>query len=234
MQTVWRRALALLGFVTLTFVALAASADNKTDTVFLQDGGRVRGEVMVDDSSGVQIKLADGTSRKIPRASVARVQYADEADTQIKKPEVEEPAAEPTANTQPKAVKRARKSTYQAPIEDDYAVREERREARQKSIRKKNKRMVAAGGFFTVLGGLGTVIGVGLMLEGIANEETHILPGGVIWGFSLPGLIMGSAILGVGSSRLRRASGYGELPDPTTFASGPSYQSPTLELTFSF
>ncbi len=58
----------------LVFCARAARAD---DVVLLKDGGRVKGTVMVEDkTSGVSVKLADGTTRQVAASDVDRVEYA--------------------------------------------------------------------------------------------------------------------------------------------------------------
>lgn len=54
-----------------------AHAGDSDDTVFLKNGGRVRGTVLVEDpAKGVTLKLADGTSRTVPAAEVKNVEYA--------------------------------------------------------------------------------------------------------------------------------------------------------------
>ena len=45
------------------------------DTVVLTDGGRIRGHVMEDDESGVSVILVDGTTNRVPRSRVSKVQY---------------------------------------------------------------------------------------------------------------------------------------------------------------
>jgi hypothetical protein len=50
------------------------------DEVHLQNGGRVRGTVIVaDPEEGVRIKLANGDVKEIPQAEIARIEYDDEA-----------------------------------------------------------------------------------------------------------------------------------------------------------
>jgi hypothetical protein len=56
----------------------AAWADAPPDDVFLNKGGRLRGVVMEDDANGVSIRLVDGTTRRVPRAEIMRVQYAND------------------------------------------------------------------------------------------------------------------------------------------------------------
>lgn len=67
--------------------AIAHAGDND-DTVFLKNGGRIRGTVLVEDpGKGVTIKLADGTSRTLAPAEVKNVEYGGAAAA---------PAAAPT------------------------------------------------------------------------------------------------------------------------------------------
>jgi hypothetical protein len=55
----------------------SASPAERTDTVFMKGGGRVRGQVMVEEPGvGVSIKLPDGSVRQVPIASIERVEYA--------------------------------------------------------------------------------------------------------------------------------------------------------------
>jgi hypothetical protein len=62
--------------LALALLASPARAANPVDTVFLVDGGRLRGSVSeYDPQKGVTIKLIDGTIRKVERAQVARVEY---------------------------------------------------------------------------------------------------------------------------------------------------------------
>lgn len=71
--------LALAAGLALASVAQDARADD-VDVVLLQNGGRVQGTVVEDDpATGVQVRMADGTLARIPRASVQSVQYAHAA-----------------------------------------------------------------------------------------------------------------------------------------------------------
>jgi hypothetical protein len=47
------------------------------DVVHLEDGGRVRGTVVVDDKQGVEVMLPDKSTRKIPRKEIERVEYRE-------------------------------------------------------------------------------------------------------------------------------------------------------------
>lgn len=76
----------MLAAVGLLF-ALSSSASSKSahaadavDTVVLKSGGKLRGVVMEQDPrTGVSIKLLDGTTRAIPAADVASVEYGSPA-----------------------------------------------------------------------------------------------------------------------------------------------------------
>lgn len=75
-----RRARSLMCLLAVGLAAitpsLAAAQEAGPDTVVLTNGGRLRGIVMVDEPSGVSVRLADGTVRQVPRADVQRVDYA--------------------------------------------------------------------------------------------------------------------------------------------------------------
>lgn len=58
-------------------VALLLAASQPYDTVFTSDGGRVVGTVVEDSPQGVSIPLPDGTTRRLSRRDVSRIQYAD-------------------------------------------------------------------------------------------------------------------------------------------------------------
>ena len=59
----------------LAAVLLAASPP--VDTVYTTDGGRLVGTVIEETAQGIAIQLPDGTTRRLDRAQVARVEYAD-------------------------------------------------------------------------------------------------------------------------------------------------------------
>jgi hypothetical protein len=66
----------------ISAIALAAAlfaATPSYDTVFLANGGRVRGTVVEDTPAQVLIQLPDGTYRRFARAEILRVTYGDEA-----------------------------------------------------------------------------------------------------------------------------------------------------------
>lgn len=56
-----------------------AWADKPADTVFLKDGGRVRGTIMVESpTAGVQVQLPNGSLHQVAAADVDHVEYGDE------------------------------------------------------------------------------------------------------------------------------------------------------------
>jgi hypothetical protein len=82
--------------VGLLAIAPDAAAQDLPDTVFLKDGGRVRGTIMVDDSKGVQILLPDQSTRTYARGEIERIDYAEAQEEPSPDPEPEpEPAAAP-------------------------------------------------------------------------------------------------------------------------------------------
>jgi hypothetical protein len=77
------------------FAAQAASADEPEDTVFLSNGGRLRGTVIEQDPErGVKLRLLDGSIRKLKTGDVARIEYAADPDA-APAPPPEAPAAAP-------------------------------------------------------------------------------------------------------------------------------------------
>lgn len=83
----------LLAAAVALFVSLRGVA-RADDVVFLKNGGRVRGVVVVESPrDGVRIKLADGRIRDVPAAEVDRVAY--DADAAAPAP------AAPTAPAEP-------------------------------------------------------------------------------------------------------------------------------------
>lgn len=70
-----------------------ASTPALADTVFLKDGGRVRGVVMEEvPGKGVRVKLLDGTVREVASKDVDRVAYDGEVEPARKAPEPKAPA----------------------------------------------------------------------------------------------------------------------------------------------
>jgi hypothetical protein len=63
----------------LALAAALFAAAASYDTVFLANGGRVRGTVVEDTPAKVLVQLPDGTFRRFTRAEVARIAYGDEA-----------------------------------------------------------------------------------------------------------------------------------------------------------
>ncbi len=56
----------------------AAPAAGPVDTAYFRGGGRVRGTVMEESAStGVKVKLLDGSIRNYPADEVTRIEYAD-------------------------------------------------------------------------------------------------------------------------------------------------------------
>lgn len=84
----------------LGLLALPAHA---LDTVFLVDGGRVRGTVMVEDASGVSIKLPDGTVRTYKKSEVKEVRYDEAGVAPTPTPPPSAPPPPPPAPTTPPA-----------------------------------------------------------------------------------------------------------------------------------
>ena len=58
-------------------LAVLLGADPLAGTVFTADGGRIRGTVLDTGAGGVTVQLADGSTRKLEAAQVARVDFAD-------------------------------------------------------------------------------------------------------------------------------------------------------------
>lgn len=59
----------------LAAVVLAAAPQN--DTVYTADGGRIVGTVVEEGPQGVTVQLPDGTTRRLSRSQVARIEYSD-------------------------------------------------------------------------------------------------------------------------------------------------------------
>ena len=67
---------ALVPIATLAGMLASAGSALANDTVFLKNGGRVRGVVVEEDpQTGVRVKLADGTITTVAAADVERVDY---------------------------------------------------------------------------------------------------------------------------------------------------------------
>lgn len=64
---------------TLLVAVWLAQASAPLDTVFLTNGGRLRGTILEDDPArGVTLQMIDGTLRSLPRSEVSRVLYAQD------------------------------------------------------------------------------------------------------------------------------------------------------------
>lgn len=59
----------------LAAALLAAAPQN--DTVYTADGGRLVGTVVEESPQGVTVQLPDGTTRKLGRSQVTRIEYSD-------------------------------------------------------------------------------------------------------------------------------------------------------------
>jgi hypothetical protein len=76
-----RRASVAVTLCLSLFLTNRARAD---DTVFLKNGGRVRGSVVEEDpQKGVRVKLQDGTLRTVTSGDVDHVQYGDAASPPV-------------------------------------------------------------------------------------------------------------------------------------------------------
>jgi hypothetical protein len=84
-------------------LALVGTTAHALDTVFLVDGGRVRGTVMVEDASGVSIRLPDGTVRTYKKSEVREVRYDEPGVTTKTPPPTPAPAPSPAPSTAPPA-----------------------------------------------------------------------------------------------------------------------------------
>lgn len=201
--------------LTLGVAALAASpayAEEAIDTVWLANGGRVRGAVMVDDAKVVSIKLADGKTREIARAEVMRVEYAGTAaaaevkppPTGKPKPQVEDEAEEDDSEAAAPRKKKKRRDRAED-VEESREQREADETQRQRRLTGA-KRMIGAGAALTAIGWAAVVGGLVAAGFGAANGDGGpLVGGGLVAGFSLPLAITGSVLLGVGVRSKRDA-----------------------------
>ena len=68
----------MLTLAQVALVALLVTADSGYDTVFLQNGGRLRGTVVEETpASGVTIQIPGGQLRTVPPAEIFRIEYRD-------------------------------------------------------------------------------------------------------------------------------------------------------------
>jgi hypothetical protein len=90
----------------LAAVMLAAAPG--TDTVYTANGGRLVGTVVEESPQGVSVQLADGTTRRLARNEVSRIEYADgsvstpnRAPPPAQPPQYRAPPAPPPSYAQP-------------------------------------------------------------------------------------------------------------------------------------
>jgi hypothetical protein len=76
------------------FLSMVLGATVQNVTVFKSDGGRVRGTILEAGTGAVTIQLADGTTRWLDAATVARIELADGT---VWKPDAAPVAAAPVA-----------------------------------------------------------------------------------------------------------------------------------------
>jgi hypothetical protein len=99
--------------LALSMLAGPARADGD-DIVFLKNGGRVRGVVMLEDpKQGVKVKLGDGSVHEVPAADVDHIEYAKPAPPPAPVPLPPAPVAAPPA---PVAVPPAAVAAPPAPV----------------------------------------------------------------------------------------------------------------------
>lgn len=206
-------------FVTATLLLGAAisipgtaCAEDPIDTVFLTNGGRVRGAIMVDDAKVVSVKLADGKTKEIARGEVMRVEYAATAaattETAATKPKAR-PKPEPEeeeAEAPPPTKKKRRHYDTMDDADSSPEQKQEDEASRQRRLTGA-RRMIGAGATLTAIGWaavLGGLVAVGV---GAANgDEGPVLGGALVTGFSLPLAITGSVLLSVGVRQKRKAA----------------------------
>jgi hypothetical protein len=79
-------------------VAALLAAASPADTVFTVDGGRITGTVLEESAtSGVTIQTPDGSVRRIDRAQVSRIEFADGTVSPARPPAAPAPQAAPAA-----------------------------------------------------------------------------------------------------------------------------------------
>jgi hypothetical protein len=193
--------------------APAAFAGEAVDTVFLTNGGRVRGAVMVDDAKVVSIKLADGKTKEIARGEVMRVEYAATAAAATTEAAPVKPKARAEAEPEEAEAEAAppprRKKRYYDTNDDgemSSSQREEDEGARQRRLTGA-RRMIAAGGSLTAIGWAAVVGGLVAVGFGAANSDGGpVLGGALVTSFSLPLAITGSVLLSIGVRQKRKES----------------------------
>src|SRR5512137_1210594 len=75
-------------------VAVLLAAAPQADTVFIANGGRVRGSVIEENAQGVSIQVLDGSTRRYDVKDVVRIEYGDGS---VSTPRPPAPAAPPPA-----------------------------------------------------------------------------------------------------------------------------------------
>jgi hypothetical protein len=141
--------------VPATIAALLAVAGPNLDTVFLRDGGRLRGTVVEEaPGTGVTVQLVDGELRKVPAADVVRVEYGDGTRGTFGAT----PAAPPTG---PGAVT-GESTTPLPPIEPTVPGRAQEAPPETASLD-----LLAHPGFITFAGALGVAIPTGQARHGL-------------------------------------------------------------------
>jgi hypothetical protein len=88
------------GFAVSALEASLAAAP-RSGTVFTTEGGRMRGTILDATPAGVTIQLADGSTRSIPAAQIARIDFSDGTSWAPGAPQPQAVAAAPTAGPAP-------------------------------------------------------------------------------------------------------------------------------------
>src|SRR5690242_21611385 len=77
---------------------MLAAAPQQYDTVYTADGGRIVGTVVEESPQGITVQLPDGTTRRLSRNDVTRIEYADGSVSMPNRPA---PPAQPPAYRPP-------------------------------------------------------------------------------------------------------------------------------------
>lgn len=249
---------ATLTGLALMFLAASSFADG-VDTVYLMNGGRIRGQVMVEDDKGVSVKLPDGTTRQVAKKEVSRVEYAPTGAAAAPAPPSTAapvaPAVPPVSEEEPAPKpKPKRKHHYYA--DEDLNVSDPPMQPEQPQVdpnvvarkRRSAKGLVIAGAVLATIGWVGVGVGAGVIVAGATgNNDDLFVPGGIAMAASGVIALTGTIMLGVGSSRLRHLPKATptvdpENPDPETSSrfsplalpEKQDMRTPALTLTFSF
>lgn len=207
-----------------------ASAEDAIDTVFLVGGGRVRGVVMMNDKTGVYLRLADGSTRDLPRNTIDRVEYASShraprpPPSKSRGPETEttNETRTPTAVGSVREVPLARSAPSNEPADDEAPEGarspSERRDDSSSdppdaepnpelsSKRSTANGMVVSGAVLTSIGWTGFIAGAVAISVGLVgnNDGGNNVIGGVAMASGGVIGITGSVLLGVGMRKLRK------------------------------